>query len=667
MQKISKLFSLIVFVMLSFILVGKVYAGTYPFEGMVNADSLVIKDGTTSKANKITELVFGSKVTVIGESGNYYQISFDGGKIGYTSKTYVLDIKKFASTSGDYKNYCASLIKKGFVESYCPQLYYLHVAYPNWTFTPDVTGLTLDEVSKKEEDKSVLATGNANYYLRDKPIEVSYYYIKANVIASFMDPRNLMYPNRIFQFLDLQSSKDITNDAAMASIVGSGNLKNFFKEYKKAGIDNNINPLHILARSRQEGANKATYSAVTGLYTTNSGRKSHQGFSLDGYYNFYNIGSYQTSTYPYTVQRGLAYGAGFLEDDKCISTTGEGVPYYDSNKCGSLSYLRPWNTQERAIVGGAEFIANGYVRKGQDTLYYQKFNVSSKRHYTIYTHQYMTNIMAPNDESDTLYNAYSAGGLLNSKFNFIIPVYKDLAGEIAQPVDKNGDATLKEIKINGSLLTGFDKDVVEYPYSLKTNSETFEVTASSSTPLTKVTGTGKYTFNNGSVIVSIKTVAEDGTSKTYTITVKQIKVINEIKVKNVTDKLNVKVDGTVVFGISPGMTAQEMINSVSSANGSAVLTDSNGNKKTSGKLATGDIITISGSVEKSSFTIAVRGDINGDGEPNLKDFVLIQSHILKKTSLSGIKAYAADANYDDIINLKDFVLVQSHILKKNSL
>ena len=115
MQKNSKLFSLIVFVMLSFILVGKVYAGTYPFEGMVNADSLVIKDGTTSKANKITELVFGSKVTVIGESGNYYQISFDGGKIGYTSKTYVLDIKKFASTSGDYKNYCASLIKIGFV------------------------------------------------------------------------------------------------------------------------------------------------------------------------------------------------------------------------------------------------------------------------------------------------------------------------------------------------------------------------------------------------------------------------------------------------------------------------------------------------------------------------------------------------------------------------
>ena len=64
------------------------------------------------------------------------------------------------------------------------------------------------------------------------------------------------------------------------------------------------------------------------------------------------------------------------------------------------------------------------------------------------------------------------------------------------------------------------------------------------------------------------------------------------------DKLNVKIDNQVMFGISPGMTTQELINSVSSANGSATITDIKGNKKSSGKLVTGDIITISGSVEK---------------------------------------------------------------------
>ena len=665
MQKIKKMLYLFVFVVLSFNL--KVRAESYPFEGMINADALVIKDGTSSKATKITELVFGSRVSVIGESGNYYKITFEDGNVGYASKTYVLDVNKYASTSGDYKNYCNSLIKKGFVESYCPQLYYLHVAYPNWNFTPDVTGITLEEASKKEEDKTVLQTGNSNYYLRSNPIEGSYYYIKSNVIASFMDPRNTMYPNRIFQYLDLQSSKGISNDAAMSSVVGSGNLKNYFNEYKQAAVINNINPLHILARSKQEGANTSSYSAVTGLYTTTKGLTSSQGFSLDGYYNFYNIGSYASGYYTGTVQRGLAYAAGFLEDDKCFTTNEEtGISIYDETKCGKLSYQRPWNTQALAISGGAEFIANGYVRKGQDTLYFQKFNVSSYHGYTLYTHQYMTNVWAPCSEGEIMYNAYNAGGLLNSNFTFIIPVYSDL-NDVAQPIDKNGDATLKEIKINGNLVTGFDKDVEEYPYSLQTNEETFEVTATANNGLTKVTGTGKYTFSNGSSIVTINTVAEDGTTKSYKVTVKQVKIENEVKVKNVTDKLKVKIDNNIMFGISPGMTVQEITNSVSSANGSAALTDSNGTKKTSGKLATGDIITISGSVEKLSFTIVVRGDINGDGDLNLKDFVLIQSHILKKSTLTGIKFYAADTNYDNVINLKDFVLVQSHILKKASL
>ena len=680
MQKFVKYLFVVVFCIGSFILVFskpyRVEATTYPFQGMIDADSMVIRSGPGLKYEELTQLVFGSKVEVTGESGSYYSIKYDTDKTGYVLKEYVIDMKQYVSTNGDYRTYCDSLIEKGFVESYCPQLYYLHMAYPNWTFTPDVTGLTLEEASKKEESKTVLETGNSNYWLSETPIEKTYYYIKANVIASFMDPRNTMYPHRIFQYLDLQSSKDITNDASMAKIVGSkGYLQYYYSAFAQAAIDNGVNPLHILARSVQEGANRsiydedlkmylAGYSAVTGLYTTNSGRKSHQGFSLDGYYNFYNIGSYQTSTYPYTVQRGLAYAAGFLEEGECFTTNEEtGITVYDVTKCGELSYQRPWNTPEKAIIGGAEFIANGYVKKGQDTLYYQKFNVGSNHQYPIYTHQYMTNVMAPNSEGTLLYSAYKAGNLLNSNFNFIIPVYKDL-DEVAEPVDKNGDATLKEILINGKALQGFDKDVVEYPYSLQTNDESFIVTATPSTPLTKVEGTGSYTFVEGNSVVTINTTAEDGTEKTYTITVKQVKIENEIKVKDITDKLKVKIDDNIMFGISPGMSVQELINSVSSANGAASIKTSTGEEKTSGKLVTGDIITISGSVENKSFTISIRGDINGDGEPNLKDFVLIQSHILKKSSLSGIKFYSADVNYDDQINLKDFVLVQSHILKK---
>ena len=51
----------------------------------------------------------------------------------------------------------------------------------------------------------------------------------------------------------------------------------------------------------------------------------------------------------------------------------------------------------------------------------------------------------------------------------------------------------------------------------------------------------------------------------------------------------------------------------------------------------------------------------------MKDFVLVQSHILEKSMLTDVKFYAGDVNYDGKIVLADFVLVQSHILKKQSL
>ncbi len=674
MSKIIKYFFLIVFCVGSFILVFSTNkdvfaASAYPFEGMINADSLVVRKTASSSSEQLTELAFGTRVTVNSESGSFYNVKYDKDKTGFVLKSYVLNVNEYASTSGNYRTYCDSLKAKGFLESYCPQLYYLHVAYPNWTFTPDLTGLTLEDASKKEEGKNVLQTGNSNYWVSNKPIEGNYYYVKANVVKSFMDPRNSMFPTLIFQYLDLESSKDIANEAAMLKISGSsGNLKNYFNEFRTAAVANGINPLHAMARSAQEGANKATYGAVTGTYTTTYGRTSEQGYSLDGYYNFYNIGSYASGYYSYPVQRGLAYAAGFLEKGDCFTKNDKNVFVYDSAKCGELSYQRPWNNQEKAIIGGVEFLAGTYVKKGQNTLYFQKFNVSSKHGFSLYTHQYMTNIMAPNSEGGTLYNAYKAGGLLNSKFNFIIPVYTDLGDDPAEPIDKNGDATLKEIKVNNNLVTGFDKDVLEYPLNVQTNENYINVTATPNYPLTTVVGTGKYNFVEGSVVVTLNTTAEDGTKLTYKITVKQIPVEEqEITVKDVTNKLKVKIDKAVMYGMSPGMTAQEMINSVTKANGTCTITNSKGTKKTSGKLATGDIITIGGTKENTKFTVAIRGDINGDAEVNLKDFVLVQSHILKKSTLKDIKFYAGDTNYDNNINLKDFVLVQSHILKKGSL
>ena len=122
-----------------------------------------------------------------------------------------------------------------------------------------------------------------------------------------------------------------------------------------------------------------------------------------------------------------------------------------------------------------------------------------------------------------------------------------------------------------------------------------------------------------------------------------------------------------MYGISPGMTAQELINSISSAGGKGELTNSKGIKKTSGNLVTGDIVTITGTIEDKSFTISVTGDINGDGNVTVLDLLRCQKHILKTISLGGAQNFASDTNFDGKINVLDMLKIQKHILGTSKL
>ena len=678
MKKIIKCFLILLFgigtILLSIKLEIINAAENYPYNGMTTGDSLVVHNKANTNSNSaVTELAFGTGVKVTGKSGNMYKITYDTNKTGYVSANYVINVdagKRTTNVSGieTYDNYCNSLISKGFDRSYCQYLYHLHSKYPNWEFKADVLEYTLDEATAEEEGKVVLQTKNSNYWLNGKYIEGDYYYINQAVIASFMDPRNSLYESLIFQFLDLESSKNISNDNALNKIAGSGNLSKYFDEFEKAAVTVSINPVHIMARSEQEGANKSNYGAITGLYTTSTGRKSAQGYSLDGYYNFYNIGSYTDSNYDYTVQRGLAYAAGFLESNSCIVKNSNGKYEYSASKCGQLSYNRPWNTPEKAIIGGAEFIANDYVRKGQDTLYYQKFNVSTYSSYTDFSHQYMTNIHAPVNEGGRIYEAYKAGNLLNSKFTFIIPVYKNMSPDVSEPVDKSSNSRLSSISIDGKAISDFDAVRVEYTYNAITSANSIKVEAKTEDSKASVSGTGTYNFtSDGTVKVTLTVTAEDGSKTVYVVDIKKVVPSESITVNDVVSKMGVKVDGSIMYGISPGTEVSTLVKTVTSNKGQASVVNSSNKSKTTGALASGDKITISGTNEKKVYTIAVRGDVNGDGAVKINDLILVQSHILNKGKLTGYKLYAGDTNYDGAVKINDLIMIQSQILGKLNL
>ena len=110
------------------------------------------------------------------------------------------------------------------------------------------------------------------------------------------------------------------------------------------------------------------------------------------------------------------------------------------------SYDRPWTTPKKAIIGGAKFISNGYISKGQYTSYLKKFNVNPSGYYPLYNHQYMANLRAPMSESLTTYKSIKENGLLEHKLNFVIPIYNNMPETTYDENIKNTERQIADIQ-----------------------------------------------------------------------------------------------------------------------------------------------------------------------------------------------------------------------------
>ncbi len=106
---------------------------TYPFKGAILAPTLVVHNkANTSSSSSVTEIAYGSVVDVLeATANNTYKITYDGDKVGYVSRNYVVNLETNTLTESvpgieSYGDYCNTLVSKGFDKSYCPYLYYLH-------------------------------------------------------------------------------------------------------------------------------------------------------------------------------------------------------------------------------------------------------------------------------------------------------------------------------------------------------------------------------------------------------------------------------------------------------------------------------------------------------------------------------------------------------------
>lgn len=100
----------------------------------------------------------------------------------------------------------------------------------------------------------------------------------------------------------------------------------------------------------------------------------------------------------------------------------------------STSFNRPWNTPERAISGGAQFLAEDYISQGQYNPYLKRFNVVPTNPGNIFSHQYMTDIRGVMFEAASSFKSFQQNGLLSLPLVFDIPVYENMDHTYHYPI-----------------------------------------------------------------------------------------------------------------------------------------------------------------------------------------------------------------------------------------
>lgn len=581
-------------VMVTFSLfIGKVNAGSYdlyqvrykcPVRTEASDKSSSIKNGNdTVYVYPNQQLEYIKSATGPNEGNNnatWYAVKFDYAAreyTGYVAKACMYGVKTYSYS--DDTSFEQSI--SSFPDSYKPYLRKLHAMHPNWTFKADYTGLDWEASAEAESQKGTSAISylypslifkdsmNPNGIIVDG---TSWYAPARDAVKYYMDPRNFLTEKGIFMFQSLaynssedSSVQELLNGTFMeGSFTENGVKKTYAQAFIEAGKEANVSAVHLASRAIQE------------MGTNGSSASSGTVSGYEGYYNFYNIGA----------------------------TSGE------DNYLKGLEYAKNqgWNSIQKAITGGAKFIGSSYISIGQDTIYFQKFNVSSYRTRLEYTHQYQTNIMAPESESANIYTSNKESGKLNNNYTFIIPVYNN-----------RPDAAFKVSR-----------------------TDTVGGSTTPTPPDSNQGGNSSSDSGNNS----------GGSNENPSLTAEQI--INNAGYK-------------IINGYFTKVTLGEDVSSIRSylegLGAEVYITDKNLNFKFTGKVSTEDLITIN----DKTYEIAVYGDASGDGSVNIKDLLYIQKYLLGSQSLTESNKEAADVSHDGKITIKDLLLVQKYLLGTGSI
>ncbi|HOO27341.1 MAG TPA: SH3 domain-containing protein, partial [Lachnospiraceae bacterium] len=483
--------------------------------GTIKGTSVRIRESAVN-GTVLVQLDTGHAVTILGEitgSDGYkwYQVQFtyqDSEKTGYVRSDLVniiTTVSQQTVSDADFEAVIADL-----PDSYKESLRTLHTAYPNWQFEIVNTNLEWNDVVTAEcsVGKNLVSSSSISSWKSTEPqaynwISDSWYgfdggsWVSASkeLIQYYLDPRNFLDESGVFQFETLEY-QDYQNEAGVSNILSSsfmndsvtdadGTTRSYASMFTEAGSSAGISPYHLASRCLQEQGVYGTSQSISGTVS-----------GYENLFNFFNIGAYTANGNTATIN-GLIYAQGTDE-----------------------TYYRPWNTRYKSIMGSAKYVSEKYVAKGQNTLYFQKFNVVNSTN-GIYSHQYMSNLLAASSEAARMKTAYSD---LNTSLVFKIPYYNNMPETACtKPTsESNPNNYLAALWIDNQTFTPDFSSIVDTYYLTVDNSvESINIGATPVASTSSVGGVGQVSLNVGTNVISIVCKAQNGNTKTYTLTVQR--------------------------------------------------------------------------------------------------------------------------------------------------
>ena len=625
---------------------------------IITADGVRFRSGPTTDSSYSGHFYTGKELTYISsENGKgcnkpWYKVS-NNGQTGYVCSEFAT-LKTVEDNTGlnpsDYPEYSNYLKGLGFPDTYIPYLLSLHKKYPSWDFAVFKSELVFDNIVNIEyvgHSKGWnLLEDTGRYYDGYKSTESwSYNYLtdvfntnfvgggsrwyapSEQTVAYYMDPRNFLNEKQIFMFESLSYNSKYHTRSGVESMIKGSFMDNasadneghtFVDAFMDAAEKYKVSPYFLVSRVIQEvGFNGSTI--VSGTVK-----------NYEGYYNFYNIKAYGSSSSE-TINNGLSYAKS-----------------------------QGWNTKYKAILGGAKFLSEGYISVGQNTLYLEKWDLFGPKYAN---HQYMQNIQAPSTEAVKTYNGYNNIGKLSSSFVFTIPVFKNMPPKTTLPNPGNPNNYLSSLSVNGNYLFKSATNDTTFNVNLSGTTSSITIAATKVSNKSTISGTGSIAINSSKQAVKVVVTAENGDTRTYTVNVTK-NSNTSIDIGEILKNANIKNDGTYTYGFKVGTNITTVTKQITDKESLAKVTwfNSSGKQKTSGIVSSGDKINIKTDREEKNYIVIIYGDVNGDGKITASDYVMIKNDIMDVKKLSTLEKYYADANKDGKINASDYVSIKNDIM-----